>query len=150
MQRIDQPKFIVARVPEGPRVPDVPNPRYHNFDQAYERLVDCMHSVLARDQRRLLWQIAWEPNTRGEKANQFFLQRVRQLSGVLRAEPQGGEASEYLSVKIYLRKGDLNTEYSVYQLKGQTYDRFPEARLDVWVLHEEAPTEESSDAAAPG
>src|SRR5947207_13356434 len=72
--------------------------------------------------------------TETEKANRLFLERVRQIPGVVHVEPDGGQTMGEQSFRVYLRDGDLDAEYCVYDLKGELYDTYPEARLRVLVL----------------
>lgn len=69
-----------------------------------------------------------------EKAGQLFGQEVRRLPGVLRVERCGEEGQGAPTFHVYLRPGDRETEYAVYELKGRAYDHYPEAYLDVVVL----------------
>jgi hypothetical protein len=74
--------------------------------------------------------------TENEKANQLFLERVRQIPGVIHVEPYGGQVIGEQSFRVYLRNGDLDAEYCVYDLKGEMHVNFPDARLEVYVLEE--------------
>jgi hypothetical protein len=69
-----------------------------------------------------------------ETAHRLFEEEVGRLPGVLRVERWGEEGSGAPTFHIYLRPDDRDSEYAVYEVKGQVYDRFPEAYLDVVVL----------------
>lgn len=80
-----------------------------------------------------------------EEANRFFLDRVSKIPGCRRVEVCGKNAGGEQTLLVYLRRDDLQAEYAVYDLKGQAYDRYPEARLDITVLEEiEEPEAEPS------
>jgi hypothetical protein len=83
-----------------------------------------------------------------ETAHRLFEEEVGRLSGVLRVERWGEEGSRTPAFHVYLRPDDRETEYAVYEVKGQVYDQFPEAYLDVVVL--EAIDELSLDDAPAG
>ena len=74
------------------------------------------------------------PSSDKEKAGQLFEEVVEQLPGVLRVERWDGAGHGAPTFHIYLRPEDRDAEYAVYELKGQVYDRYPEAYLDVVVL----------------
>jgi hypothetical protein len=67
-------------------------------------------------------------------AGQLFEAEAGRLAGVLRVERWGEDGSCAPTFHIYLRPGDRETEHAVYEIKGQVYDRFPEAYLEVVVL----------------
>ena len=71
-----------------------------------------------------------------EKANALFLSRVQQMPGVLCVEPYGGRTVGEQPFRVYVRKDDLEAEYAVYDLRGELYEQYSSARLDVWVLEE--------------
>jgi hypothetical protein len=83
---------------------------------------------------------AVEPPTIGADAvDQLFAEEVRRLPGVLRVEHCGQErgnagGAAAPTFHIYVRPGDREAEYAIYELQGQVYDRFPEAYLEVVVL----------------
>lgn len=74
------------------------------------------------------------PPSDNEKAGQLFWEEAGRLPGVLRVERWGEEGQSVPTFHVYLRPGDRDTEYAVYDLKGQAYDHYPEAYLDVVVL----------------
>jgi hypothetical protein len=74
------------------------------------------------------------PPSDNEKAGQLFGEGVGRLPGVLRVERWGEEGHGAPTFHVYLRPEDRDTEYAVYELKGQVYDHYPEAYLDVVVL----------------
>src|SRR5437588_10602813 len=77
-----------------------------------------------------------------EKANSLFLEQAQRMPGVLRVEPYGGKTIGEQSFRVFVRKEDIETEYRIYDLQGELYERYPGVRLDVWVLEEQ-------DAVAP-
>jgi hypothetical protein len=74
--------------------------------------------------------------TVNEKASLLFLERVRQIPGVVQVEAYGGETIGEQSFRVYLRADDVEAEYGVYHLKAKIYTLFPEARLSVSVFEE--------------
>ncbi len=78
--------------------------------------------------------LAPAPSSDTAKAGQFFGDEVERLPGVLRVEQRGGEESGAPTFHVYLLPDDRDTEYAVYEVKGQAYDRFPEAYLEVVVF----------------
>ncbi len=46
----------------------------------------------------------------------------------------GAEGPGVSAFHVYLRPDNRDTEYAVYEVKGQVYDRYPDAYLDVVVL----------------
>ena len=71
-----------------------------------------------------------------EKGNRLFLERVRDVPGVVHVEPVGGKTIGEQSFMVYVRDGDLDAEYGVYRVKGEVYDRYPDARLCVELLEQ--------------
>src|SRR5260370_20011744 len=69
-----------------------------------------------------------------EKAGRLFGEEVGRLPGVLRVERWAETGPGAPTFHIYLWPDDRDTEYAVYELKGQVYDRYPEAYLEVVVL----------------
>jgi hypothetical protein len=69
-----------------------------------------------------------------ENAGRLFGEEVGRLPGVLRVEQWGEEGPGVPTFHVFLRPDDRDTEYAVYEVKGQVYDRYPEAYLDVVVL----------------
>lgn len=58
------------------------------------------------------------------------------ITGVVRVEACGnGQAGEQ-PVYVYVRDGDTEAEYAVYRLRGQMYDQFPEAHLEIALFEE--------------
>jgi hypothetical protein len=84
--------------------------------------------------------LAPPPLSERERAGRLFAEEVGRLPGVLRVERWGDDLPGAPTFHVYLRADDSETEYAVYELKGQVYDRCPEAYLEVVVL-------EASDAA---
>lgn len=74
------------------------------------------------------------PLSDNEKAGRLFAEEVERLPGVLRVERLDEEGHGAPTFHVYLRPEDRETEYAVYELKGQVYDHYPEAYLDVVVL----------------
>ena len=78
--------------------------------------------------------LAPPPTADGEKAGRLFAQEVGRLPDVLRVEQWGEAGSGTPAFHVYLRPDDRETEYAVYEAKGQVYDRYPDAYLEVVVL----------------
>jgi len=78
--------------------------------------------------------VALPPPSAMETAHRLFREEVGRLPGVLRVEQWGEAGLGAPTFHIYLRPGDRDTEYAVYEVKGQVYDRYPETYLDVVVL----------------
>jgi hypothetical protein len=77
---------------------------------------------------------AVEPSPSGaEMASQRFAEEISRLPGVIRVARWGDEGAAP-TFHVYVRPGDRETEYAIYELQGQVYDRFPEAYLEVVVL----------------
>lgn len=87
------------------------------------------------------------PPSENESVGEFFGREVERLPGVLRVERCDGESERSPTFNVYLRPDDRDTEYAVYELKGQVYDQYPEAYLDVVVLET---TETLADTDQPG
>ncbi|HEV8574211.1 MAG TPA: hypothetical protein VGR43_05825 [Dehalococcoidia bacterium] len=68
-----------------------------------------------------------------DEARQFFLDKLRDLPGVVKAEMRGNQTRSEPTFVVYIPEDDIETEMSVYDLKLETYQRFPDARLDVWI-----------------
>jgi hypothetical protein len=85
--------------------------------------------------------------TETAKGQQLFLDEVRTLNGVLHVENYGGRTIGERSIRVHVRRGDLETEYAVYDLKGAVYQRYPDACLNVEVWLEDCP--ETAAAADP-
>jgi hypothetical protein len=69
----------------------------------------------------------WEQT---EAAYRLFLERVRQIAGVVRVEP-GDTPVATIRVVVPERLGE--TGQQVYDLEDELRREYPEARLDVWV-----------------
>jgi hypothetical protein len=69
-----------------------------------------------------------------EKAKREFYRRASRLEGVLRVERDNHKPVAEQSFSVYVHQGDLEAEYRVYELKGELYRRYPEARLDAEVF----------------
>jgi hypothetical protein len=78
--------------------------------------------------------LAPPPPSDTEQAGQFFAEEVGRLPGVLQVEWWGEEGSGAPTFHVYLRPDDRDTVYAIYEVKGQVYDRYPDAYLDVVVL----------------
>jgi hypothetical protein len=78
--------------------------------------------------------LAPPPHSDMEKACRLFGEEVGRLPGVLRVERWGEVGPGAPTFHVYLRPDDRETEYAVYEVKGQVYDRYPGAYLDVVVL----------------
>jgi hypothetical protein len=89
---------------------------------------------MALDQRELKPRSDVEAATEIREANCLFFEQAQQLPGILRVEPCRGETLGDQAFRVYFRENDLDAEYSIYQLKGKIYDRYPLARLDVTVF----------------
>ncbi len=75
--------------------------------------------------------------TETERANRMFKEEVARLPGIVRVETLGGETIGEQWFQVYIRPGDLQAEYSVYDLRGKVYDCYPTARLaESWVIEE--------------
>ncbi len=74
------------------------------------------------------------PLSVNEKAGQLFGEEVGRLPGVLRVERWDEEGQSTPTFHVYVRPDDRDTEYAVYELKGQVYDQYPEAYVEVVVL----------------
>jgi hypothetical protein len=72
-------------------------------------------------------------STVAQEARQFFLDHVRGLPGVVKAEVRGDVALSDPTFVVHVPQGDVETEKRVYELKMKTYERFPDAHLDVWI-----------------
>jgi hypothetical protein len=81
-----------------------------------------------------------------ERAGRLFREEVGRLPGVLQVEQWGQEGPGVPTFHIYVRPDDRDTEYAVYEVKGQIYDQYPEAYLEVVVLEavDSLPNAESS------
>ena len=55
---------------------------------------------------------------------------------MVQVETFGGQAIGEQSFRVYVRDSDLDAEYGVYQVQGEIYDQFPEARLTVELLEQ--------------
>jgi hypothetical protein len=84
--------------------------------------------------------------TETAKANLLFGERAQEIPGVVLVEPFGGQTIGEQSFRVYLRNGDLDAEYRIYDLMGEICDNFPAARLRVCVLEESDLTETVSTA----
>jgi hypothetical protein len=73
-----------------------------------------------------------------EQANEMFLERVRQISGA-RVEVGGGDALVEQTFRVFVKSRESDAWRQVRELEGEVLDRFPRARLDVW-LSEERPS----------
>jgi|SRR5215213_6811043 hypothetical protein len=80
-----------------------------------------------------------------ERANQLFLEQVREIAGVINVEYSGGQALGEQSIRVHVRHDDLETEYAVYDLKTEIYRLYPDASLAVDVWLEGIPTVGPSD-----
>jgi hypothetical protein len=89
---------------------------------------------MALDQRELRPRSDVDAATEIREANCLFFEQVQQLPGILRVELCRGERMEDQAFRVYFHEHDLEVEYSIYQLKGKIYDRYPRARLDVTVF----------------
>jgi hypothetical protein len=67
-------------------------------------------------------------------AQQLFRERVKLLPDVLRVEEHEGATTSLPSFRIYVSHGDRETQYAVYELEAEAYQRYPGAFLDVQVL----------------
>jgi hypothetical protein len=74
--------------------------------------------------------------TETEKANHLFLEKVRGIPGVVHVEPFGGKTIGGQALRAYVRDGDLDAEYAVYEAQREVYHHHPDARLRVDVLEE--------------
>ena len=74
------------------------------------------------------------PPSNNEEAGRFFAEKIGRLPGVVRVERWGAEGPGAPAFHVYLRPDDRETEYAVYEAKGQVYDRYPDAYLEVVVL----------------
>jgi hypothetical protein len=68
-----------------------------------------------------------------DEARRFFLDQARELPGVVKAEMRGDLTRSEPTFVVYIPEGDVETEKRVYDLKLETYQQFPDARLDVWI-----------------
>ena len=84
-------------------------------------------------------------HSRAEEANTLFAQLVKKVPGVVRIESSGGETVGEQAFRVYVRPGDLDAEYGVYQTECDVYHQHPEARLDVVVLKQLEPPEEPQE-----
>lgn len=67
-----------------------------------------------------------------EKANLYFFNRVQQIHGVeVVFQPDKGLAEQTFIVFVQSRRGDASRQ--IRDLQAEIYNRFPSARLDVWV-----------------
>ncbi len=73
------------------------------------------------------------------QAARLFAEEVARLPGVLRIENWSEEDSGTPVFHVTLRPSDRQTEDAVYELKGQAYDHYPEACLEVVVLEAAEP-----------
>jgi hypothetical protein len=78
-------------------------------------------------------------------AHQHFREGVGLLPDVLRVEEHEDEATGLPSFRIYVRQGDRDTQYAVYELEAEVYQRCPGAHLDVQVLVEAARSRSDTD-----
>lgn len=92
-----------------------------------------------------------QPEVAGQ-AEQEFLARVRRIAGVPGIEIWAGEAPEHPTMRVFVPPHDSEAADAVYRLEGEFFQRYPEARLDVWVVrHKAAPrTSDFTDGKAPG
>lgn len=65
---------------------------------------------------------------------QLFRERVALLPDVLRVEEHEDERSGVPSFKIFVRPGDREAQYAVYELEAEVYQRCRGAHLDVQVV----------------
>jgi hypothetical protein len=76
-----------------------------------------------------------------ENAGRCFAEEVGRLPGVLKLEQWGEVGTGVPTFHVYLRPDDRDTEFAVYEVKGQVYDRYPESYLDVVVLEATDPSQ---------
>jgi hypothetical protein len=69
-----------------------------------------------------------------QEAGRLFAEEIERLAGVLRVERWDEVGPCSPTFHVYVRPDDRDTEYAVYELHGQIYDRYPDAYLEVVVL----------------
>lgn len=77
-----------------------------------------------------------DPASQTEQAKSEFLDRVNELTGVLRVERDSDKPIAEQAFRVFVGVSDIDAEYRVYGLKGELYRRFPEARLDAEVFED--------------
>lgn len=71
-----------------------------------------------------------------EGANRLFLERAELLPGVLRVDQHEDVISGERSFRVYVRHGDRDAQYAVYQLEAEIYHLHPSTYLEVRVMAE--------------
>jgi hypothetical protein len=77
-----------------------------------------------------------DPASQTEHAKSEFLDRVNELAGVLRVERDSDKPIAEQTFRVFVGVSDIEAEYRIYDLKGELYRRFPEARLDAEVFED--------------
>jgi hypothetical protein len=78
-----------------------------------------------------------DPVSQTGQAKSEFLDRVTGLTGVLRVERDSDKPIAEQTFQVFVAVSDIEAEYRIYDLKGELYRRFPEARLDAEVFEDQ-------------